>query len=53
MFQDKALESNGNHKEILHILPNPTKKNVEVRRDQFRPQRNNIDQGGVKRGVIR
>ena len=59
MFHDKALENNGNHKEILPLLPPlpppprlHKKKNVEVRLDHFRPQPNNIDQGGVKRGVI-
>ena len=59
MFHDKALENNGNHKEILPLLPPllpppplHKKKNVEVRLDHFRRQPNNIDQGGVKRGVI-
>ena len=60
MFQDKALDNNGNHKEILPPLPpfppppptTTTPKNVEVRLDHFRPQPNNIDQGEVKRRVI-
>ena len=29
MFQDKALESNGNHKEILLLPPPPTKKMLQ------------------------
>ena len=31
--------------------PANKKNNVEVRLDHFRPKPNNIDQGGVKRGV--
>ena len=31
--------------------PATKKNNVEVRLDHFRPKPNNIDQGGVKRGV--
>ena len=54
MFQNKELKAMATTKKYSPLLPRPPhqKKNVEVRLHHFRLQLNNIDQGGVKRGVI-